>query len=130
MTALFVGMADTVLSLVYNIVYRSTRHYFSSTLLNVSYLIFGMLFIFCLIGLIYMLIRRIFGNGDLIFFLLICALTILAVWSLHSGHFSADPLENASLRGEYTGVSVIAGICAAIGIPVLHRSHKFELYVV
>ena len=57
-------------------------------------------------------------------------LTIVAVWSLSSANFSADPIESASLRGEYTGVAVIAGLCAAIGIPLLRGSHKFELYVV
>jgi len=130
MTAFFAGLADTVLCLIYNIAFRSGRHYFSSILLNVSYIIFGTLFLFFIIGVIYMLIRRIFRNGDLIFSLLLSALTVVVIWTVRSGHFSADPIEDVSLRGEYTGVSIISGICAAIGIPLLHRSRKFELYVV
>jgi hypothetical protein len=130
MTAFFAGIANTFLCLLYNIGFRSGRRYFSSTLLNVSYIIFGMLFLFFIIGLIYMLIRRTFRKGDLIFFLLFSVVTVLAIGMIRSGHFSADPIENASLRGEYTGVSIISGICAAIGIPLLYRSRKFELYVV
>lgn len=130
MTAFFAGIADTIICLIYNIVFRSEKRDFSSTLLNVSYLIFGILFLFFIIGIIYMLIRRISRNGDLIFFLLFSSLTILAIWTIRSGHFSADLVENASLRGEYTGVSIISGISAAIGIPLLHRSHRFELYIV
>ncbi|HXB05482.1 MAG TPA: hypothetical protein VNW04_00155 [Puia sp.] len=130
MTGLFVGIADAFICLIYNIAYRSSRHYFSSTLLNVSYLIFGMLFIFFLIGLAYMVIRQFFRNGDLIFFIVFVMLTVWVLWAIHWAHFSADAIEDASLRGEYTGVAIIAGISAAAGIPLLHRSRKFELYIV
>ena len=130
MTGLFVGIADALICLIYNVAFRSSRHYFSSTLLNVSYIIFGMLFVFFVIGLVYMVIRRFFGKGDLIFFIVFAMLTVWIVWAIHWAHFSTDPIEDASLRGEYTGVALIAGISAAIGIPLLHRSHKFELYVV
>lgn len=130
MTGVFVGIVDAVICCIYNVVFRSSRHYFSSTLLNISYIIFGMLFVFFLIGLVFMLLHRLTGKADLIFVLLFCAGTILAVSAIRSGHFSPDPVEDISLRGEYTGVTIISGILATIGIPLLHRSHKFELYVV
>ena len=130
MTGLFVGLADALICLIYNIAYRSSRHYFSSTLLNVSYIIFGMIFVFFLIGLVYMVARHFFRNGDLIFVIIFALLTVWVLWAIHWAHFSADPIEDASLRGEYTGVAIIAGISAAVGIPLLHRSHKFELYIV
>jgi hypothetical protein len=130
MTGLFVGVVVAFICLIYNIAYRSGRHYFSGTLLNVSYIIFGMIFSFFLIGLVYMVARHFFRNGNLIFFIVFAMLTVWLVWAIHWAHFSADPLEDASLRGEYTGVAIIAGISAAAGIPLLYRSHKFELYVV
>jgi hypothetical protein len=57
-------------------------------------------------------------------------LSILAISAIHSGNFSSDLVESQSLRAEATGITVNAGISAAAGIPLLHGSHKFELYVV
>ena len=130
MTGLFVGIADAFIGLIFNIAYRSSRPDFSSTFLNVSYIIFGMVLLFFFIGLLYAVVCRIFSKSDLIFFLLFGALTILAVWGMHTTRFSGDLIEDASLRGEYTSIAIIAGVSAAVGIPLLHRSHKFELYVV
>src|SRR6267142_564903 len=86
--------------------------------------------LFFLIGLVYMVIRRFFRSGDLIFGIIFVMLTIWMLWAIHWAHFSSDAVEDASLRGEYTGVAIIAGISASIGIPLLHRSHKFELFIV
>src|SRR5882672_3125020 len=130
MTALFVGVADAFLCLIYNIIYRDGRPYFSSAIINVSYIIFGVLFLFAMIGLIYLFALRLFRHGNIIFFVLLACLTILAILAIHSGSFSADQVESQSLRAELTGITVIVGISAAAGIPLLHGSHKFELYVV
>ena len=130
MTALFVGVADAFLCLIYNVIYRSGRPIFSSTLINVSYIIFGIIFLFAMIGLVYLFALRLFRQGNLIFIVLMALLTILAISAIHSGNFSSDPVGSQSLRTEATGITVIAGISAVIGIPLLHGSHKFELYVV
>src|ERR1700754_2890077 len=90
MTALFVGVADALLCLIYNVVYRSGRPYFSSDIINVSYIIFGVVFLFSMIGLVYMLTLRLFRQGNLIFMFLIIVLSTLALLGIHSGHFSTD----------------------------------------
>lgn len=130
MTAIFVGFADAVLCLIFNIVFRRLRPDFPSTILNVSIIIFGILFIFMLIGLVYLLVRKFIRHGDLVFFTLMGVLTVVMVWAIQGAHLSDDLVENASLRGEFTGVALIAGISAAVGIPLLHGSHTFELNVV
>jgi len=130
MTALFVGIADAFLCLIYNIIYRSGNPDFSSAIINVSYIIFGVIVLLAMIGLIYMFALRLFQHGNIIFIVLLIGLTILSISAIHSGSFSADPVESQSLRGELTGITVIIGMSAAAGIPLLHGSHKFELYVV
>ncbi len=130
MTALFVGVADALLCLIYNVIYRSGRPYFSSDIINVSYIIFGIVFLFAMIGLVYMFAQRLFRQGNLVFMALMIVVTVWALLAIHSGHFSPDPVGNQSLRAESTGITIIVGFSAAAGIPLLHSSHKFELYVV
>jgi hypothetical protein len=130
MAALFVGVADALLCLIYNVIYRSGRPYFSSSIINVSYIIFGILFLFAMIGLVYLFALRLFRQGNLIFMFLMIIVSTLAILAIHSGNFSSNLVESQSLRAEATGITVIAGFSATVGIPLLHGSHKFELYVV
>ena len=130
MTALFVGVADALLCLIYNVIYRSGRPYFSSEIINVSYIIFGIVFLFAMIGLVYLFALRLFRQGNLIFMFLMIVLSTLALLGIHSGNFSADLVECQSLRAEATGITIIAGFSATVFVPLLHGSHKFELYVV
>lgn len=130
MVSLFVGFADALICLIFNVAFRSCRPYFSSALINVSYIIFGMLFLFTLIGLIYLLLLSFFRKGNLIFMALFTMLTILAISAVSSAHFSENPIENTSFRGLLIGVTIIAGVSASIGVPLLHESQKFEFYVV
>ena len=130
MTALFVGVADALLCLIYNVIYRSGRPYFDSSIINVSYIIFGMLFLFAMIGLVYLFALRLFRQGNLIFMFLMIIVSTVVLLAIHSGNFSADVVECQSLRAEATGITIIVGFSAAAGIPLLHGSHTFELYVV
>jgi len=131
MTALFVGVIDAFLCLVYNIWYRDTRPYFQSDLINVSYIIFGFIFIFCLIGLIHVGARRIFPTkGPLVYIVLMSSLTAVILYLIHTGIYSKDPVEDHSLRTESTGLVLIAGISSVVLIPLLYRSRVFEKYVV
>jgi hypothetical protein len=130
MTALFVGVADALLCLIYNVIYRSGRPYFSSDIINVSYIIFGIVFLFAMIGLIYLFALRLFRQGNLIFMFLMIIVTVVVLLAIHSGNFSSDLVERQSLRAEATGITIVVGFSAAAGIPLLHGSHKFELFVV
>lgn len=130
MVALFVGIADALICLIYNVVFRTGKPYFSSDIINVSYIIFGMVFLFSMIGLVHLAMLRLFPRGGLAFSALFLVLTIVALMAIHSGHFSSDPVESDLLRREITGIAVIVGISACAGIPLLYGSHVFELYVV
>ena len=130
MTALFVGVADALLCLIYNVIYRNGRPYFSSEIINVSYIIFGIVFLFAMIGLVYLFAQRLFRQGNLVFMFFMIIVSTLAILAIHSGNFSSNPVECQSLRAEATGIAVIVGFSATAGIPLLHGSHAFELYVV
>ena len=130
MTALFLGIANSLVSLIFNIIYRYYGHDFSNDLINVSYLIFGGLFVFFMIGLVYTGLHLITAKGDLIFILLFTALTILIYVAIGSGHFATDPEENLRFRGMLHGLTLITGISATAGIPYFYHNTAFREYVV
>ena len=129
MTALFVGIADVVLCLIFNLVYRGNGIYFSSDLINVASIIFGVLLLYFLIGMIYAMMVRMLKKGVFFFILFFILLTILALWAASSVNFSVRPAESERFRGLLKGIVWIVGISAVIGIPLLRNSKKFKDYV-
>src|ERR1700761_9498761 len=83
MTALFVGIAATILCLGYNLFYRDGGHsFFSSDIINVSSIIFGVNLLFVVIGVLYFFFTRGARTGEITFSVLFLALTILGiVWA-------------------------------------------------
>ena len=130
MVPLFVGVADALICLIFNVTFRSGRPYFSSDLINVSYIIFGLLFLFAMIGIIYLLLLKFSTRGNIIFVFLFAVLSILAIAAVTTGHFSDNPIENASFRGLLLGITIIVGVSATVGVPLLYGSRKFEQNVV
>jgi hypothetical protein len=98
LTGVFVGIADALISLVYNIVYRSGGADFPQALINVSYLIFGTVFLFFIIGVIFMSLQLFTKKADLLFILLFAALTIIFFTAAANGHFADSPVENIRYR--------------------------------
>ncbi len=130
MTAVFVGVADTLISLFYNIAYRYGGADFPQDFINVSYLIFGTVFLFFLIGAIYTGLRIISKKADLIFIVLFAALTLLLFVAIGSAHLTDLPIENLRYRGMLRSLVLIDGISATALIPFFYNSPKFQEYVV
>lgn len=129
MTALFVGISDSILCLVFNLVYRgSAGGFFSSALLNVSSIIFGVNILFILIGVLYFGFLRAARKGEIVFSILFVVFTIVGITVAQHIQRTPDPVENARFQGLLTGVMLIVGISAAI-IPLLYHSRKFGEYV-
>ena len=126
MTALFVGIMDTVICLIFNVVYRDGGIYFSNDLINVSTLIFGILIIFSLIGIVYMVLVNTLEKGAIIFMGLFLLLTVAGLWGAGSAQISPDMAENERFRGLLKGILWIMGVSAVAGIPLLRKSKKFE----
>src|SRR6202012_4649201 len=121
MTALFVGIMDTVICLIFNVVYRDGGIYFSNDLINVSTLIFGILIIFSLIGIVYMVLVNTLEKGAIIFMGLFLLLTVAGLWGAGSAQISPDMAENERFRGLLKGILWIMGVSAVAGIPLLRN---------
>jgi len=129
MTALFVGIADTILCLCYNLLFRdSSGGFLSSNIINVSSIIFGVNILFLVIGVLYFGFLQAAGKGEMAFSALFVVLTIIGVIAALHVHRSSDPAMNARFHGLLTGVVLIVGISAA-GIPLLYHSRKFGQHV-
>jgi hypothetical protein len=126
MTALFVGIMDTVICLIFNVVYRDGGIYFSNDLINVSTLIFGILIIFGIIGIIYTVLVSTLEKGTILFMGLFLLLTVAGLWGAGSAQISPDMAENERFRGLLKGILWIMGVSAVAGIPLLRNSKKFE----
>ena len=129
MTALFVGIVDTILCLCYNLIFRTSGGgFFSSDIINVSSIIFGVNFLFLVMGVLYFGFLQAAGKGEIAFSVLFVVLTIIGAIAAVHVHRSADPAMNARFRELLTGVMLIVGLSAA-GIPLLYHSRKFGEYV-
>jgi hypothetical protein len=130
MTGLFVGIADTVLCLVYNIVYRDSGGFFSSVLINVSSIIFAVNLLFLLIGMVFSQFQKSGGKGEIAFSVIFLALTVLGcILSVHVHRFT-DQYINMRFRTLLTGIVVILGVSAAVGLPLLYHSRLFRRNIV
>jgi hypothetical protein len=130
MTGVFVGVADTLISLCFNIAYRSAGADFPQDLVNVSYLIFGTVFLFFVIGIIFMSLHLISQKGGLVFIVGFAALTLIGFVIIGSAHLTDPPLANLRYRGMLRGLVLIDGISATVLVPFFYNSPKFQEYVV
>ena len=124
MTGLFVGVIDTVICLIFNIVYRSETGYIPSAAINVSSLIFGINLILTLLGILCFAFMSAFKKGDILFSAVAVALTAWLMWKVMGMTPFGDPALDSGLRGLLGGIVVIMGLSAAC-IPFLYRSQRF-----
>jgi hypothetical protein len=130
MTGLFIGIIDTIICLLYNLLYRGEGHgFFSSDIVNVSSIIFGTNLLFLVIGVIFFAFSKGAKKGEVIFSILFLVLTIIGAIAAAHVQRSADPAMNARFHGLLLGVVLIIGISAAVGMPLLYHSRKFGRYV-
>ncbi|HUB61818.1 MAG TPA: hypothetical protein VL978_13985 [Puia sp.] len=131
MTALAVGISDTVLCLAYNLLWRDegTTRFFSSDIISVSSLIFGVNILFIIIGLVYFGFLQAKATGEVIFSVIFAALTVIGV--IVATHIQRSPLpgQNSRFHVLLVGVILICGISASVGIPLLYHSRKFNQHI-
>jgi hypothetical protein len=129
MTALAIGITDTILCLLYNLIYRNgSGGFFSSDFINVSSIIFGVNLLFLVIGVIYFGFLQAKRKGEMLYSVLLVVLTILGVWAAVHVQRSPDPAMNDRFHGLLTGVVLIVGISAA-SMPLLYNSRWFGQHV-
>jgi hypothetical protein len=130
LTAVFVGIVATVLSILCDIFFVKTLHFPLADYINVSTLIFGVNIAFLVIGFIYYGFVQASPKGELLFIILFIILTALGVWRAENAHRVNDRLVNSQFRNLLSAIILIIGLLAAIVIPILFHSKKFEKYVV
>jgi hypothetical protein len=130
MTGLFVGIIDTLLCLVFNLVYRESTGFSPTSIINVSSLIFFVNLLFPLIGVIYNWISELFKKGDIVFTVFIILLTVFFVWRSEMSSRTDDHVLNVEFRTLLAGLVIIMGISAAVFIPLLYHNKKFNEHVV
>ncbi len=129
LTGVFAGIVATVISLVYNILYRDATGFMPSEIINVSSLIFGVNVLFVLVGLSYFAFLKLFKRGDLIFIVVFVLITVFCLWKTAGVHRSADYEVTEQFRSLLSGIIIIMGICASFVIPFLFHYKKFEEHV-
>lgn len=129
LTGLFAGIMATLVCLGINIFYREATLFPLSSIINVSSLIFFTNFVFLLIGVVYYGLIRMGKGGERLFVLLFLLLTAFLAWRAAYAHRSNDPLLNHEFHQLLTGIVLAMGLIAALGIPFLYHSRKFEEHV-
>jgi hypothetical protein len=125
MTGLFVGIIDTLICLIYNIVYRSETGYLPSSLINVSSLIFMVNLLLLVIGIVFFFFLRASKRGDVLFEVVTIALTAWLIWKTAGlTRCFGDPKLDRGFRGLLGGIILILGASTAC-IPFLYRSRRF-----
>jgi hypothetical protein len=127
MTGLAVGIADTILCLAFNLLWRKDGDvgFFSSDIINVSSLIFGTNILFIVIGVLYFGFLKAEVKGEVLFSVIFMALTVWGVIAAAHVQRSPDPVQNGRFHVLLTGVILIFGISAALGMPLLYHNRKF-----
>jgi hypothetical protein len=131
MTGLAVGIADTILCLAFNLLWRKDGAigFFSSDIINVSSIIFGTNILFIVISVLYFGFLKAERKGELLFSVIFAALTVWGVIAAAHVHRSPDPVQNGRFHVLLTGVILIFGISAAVGMPLLYHNKKFGQHI-
>jgi hypothetical protein len=131
MTGLAVGIADTILCLAFNLLWRKEGSigFFSSDIISVSSIIFGINILFIVIGLVYFGFLQAKATGEVLFSVIFTALTVIGVIAAIHAHRSPDPGQNARFHVLLTGMILICGVSAAVGIPFLYHNRKFGQHI-
>jgi hypothetical protein len=127
LTGVFTGISATFICIIYNIVYRDETSYGLFSFFNVSSLIFAVNILFMFIGVLhYWFTKFIKRGGEMIYAAFFILLTILLIVKIPGIHRVNDVTENTEFHHLAIAMTLIMGLAAAIGIPVLFHSKKFE----
>lgn len=130
MTGLAIGICDTILCLLYNLIYRhdASSGFFSSDFISVSSIIFGINILFVVLGVVFAGVLKGGRMAEILFTLVFVALTIIGVIVAFQIHRVADPAQNSRFHGLLAGVMIIVG-CSAALLPFIYHNKKFGQYV-
>jgi len=126
MSAVFAGIISTVICLFYNILYRDITDFELADIINVSSLIFLINLLFLVIGFVYYFFIKKVRKGESLFIALCVLLTLFFIWKAEGVRRSTSQADIVQFRGLLVGILVIIGACAAILIPYVFHSKRFD----
>lgn len=126
LTGLFAGIVATLLSMTYNIFYRNSTGFPLSDFINVSSLIFSVNLVFLLIGFVHYGFTRFSKIGEKAFIVVFLLLTVVFALLAANIHRSDVPQYNTEFHRLIIPIVILMGLMAAVGIPYLYHSRKFE----
>jgi hypothetical protein len=129
LTGLFAGIAATFICIIYSAVFRSETGYELFNFINVSSLIFGVNTLFVVIGVVYYWFIKYLKRGDLFFVATLAVISLFCILETHHIHRTDYQAWNIQFHHLLIAMIVIMSISAAIGIPVLFHSRRFEEHV-
>lgn len=129
LTGLFCGIIATLLSLVFDMVFRSITKFPLSGLINVSSIIIACTVFLLLFGGAFNLLQYLKG-GKVIFSVLFLVLTCVSIWSIMGLHLDDNPIMNVQYRYLLSGIVLIMGICTFFLIPFLYTNKWVAEHVI
>lgn len=126
LTGLFAGISATFICIIYNVIFRDETRFQLFNIINVSSLIFGVNVLFMVIGIVYYWFIKYIKRGQLFFIATFVLLTAYFVFKTSDIHRSDDQAVNMEFHHLLIAMIIIMSISAAIGIPVLFHSKRFE----
>jgi hypothetical protein len=119
MAGLFAGLIATTLSLFYNLIFREITGFPLIPLINVSTIIFVVVFPPLFAGIVYHLMSLFLSNAKTWFILFILLLTLSGLWASLHVQRSANPVWNTEFSWLLGGIIIISGLFSALIIPWL-----------
>jgi hypothetical protein len=130
LTSVFIGIMGSLLSIVFDIYFVKERNYPLSAFINVSTLIFSVNILFFIIGFIYYGFISASKKGEFVFIVIMILLTVFGVWKAEGAHRTDDQVVNSQFRSLLSGIIIILGLLAAVGLPILVHNKKFQETVI
>ncbi|MBS1653475.1 MAG: hypothetical protein JSU05_01420 [Bacteroidetes bacterium] len=124
MAGLFAGLVATTLSLFYNVLFREITHFPLIPFVNVSTIIFVVVFPPLLAGILFHLMNLFLPNAKTWFILLIGLLTFLGVWASLHVQRSDNPDWNTEFSWLLGGIVIISGLFSVLFIPWLAQKEN------
>ena len=126
LTAVFAGIFTTVICVIFDVVYRQETGFPYHELINVSTLIFSVNILFAIIGLIYYFFIKYMKRGEIFYIIFCVVITLYLILLVSESHRSDTPLWNKEFHELLDAMIIIMGLAAAVGVPVLYHSKRFE----
>ena len=124
MAGLFMGIVATIVSLVYNIIFREKSGFQLCSIINVSTIIFSVPFVLLLAGFLYSWMRT-HKMKDVFFIVLFILFTAGCIYLDFHIRRTADPAVNTQFRNLLMGIIIITGI-SSFFIPYL-STHETDI---